>query len=263
MKKQMSIGLRSVYYILAVVASGLLMVLSLGLGVAASPKLTDFSNLNVICFTCPSGTPALVVDQNSPNGSTSVAEFRYGGVPVASIGANGVDSLGSRAVYMRLQDVKDDTGGNVYNAGVVSATTTITTGITSPDYPRNLQLSYQTTTTATAGSLTVFGVDARGNSTSEVLAITAISGTQTITGSTPFATISKFTLPIRTHAVTFTVSVGAGMGIGQAPIVTGTVFLVTVNNAVTTSYTVNITKGLVTLSNGLSANDDFTIGYRQ
>lgn len=173
----------------------------------------------------------------------------------------------TRALAIRLQDVANDASNNVLAAtGVVSTTTSVTTSITNPDYPRNVVVSYQTTTTATATSLTIAGVDARGTSTSEALAVAAISGTQTLTGSVPWASITSFTWPTtRTEAVTLTVGLGEKFGLPLLPAASGDVFFVTLNNTYqnAVSYTVNITYGTVLPIADVAANDDFSIWVKQ
>lgn len=174
-------------------------------------------------------------------------------------------NITNRALAIRYQDVANDDADNVYSAAaVISTTTVVSTSITNPDYPRNVVLSYQTTTTATALSLTVAGVNARGSSTSEVIAVGAVSGTQTLTGNMPWASITSFTWSVtRTEAVTFSVGLGEKLGLPVIPVAAGDVFFVTENNAYITAYTVNTTYGTVLPTADIVANDDFTIWVRQ
>lgn len=174
-------------------------------------------------------------------------------------------NFSARSLMLRLQDVADDASNNVRAAaGVISTTSSITTSITNPDYPRNVKVTYQTVTTATAGSFTVTGVDARGEATTDVLAVGAISGTQTLTGLVPWASVTSFTMPgSRTEAVTLTVGLGEKFGLPLLPVVAGDVFMVTVGNVFTTAYTVNTTYGTVLPTADVAANDDFTIWVKQ
>ncbi len=209
-------------------------------------------------------------DRNTPVArlySDGGMDFWISGTPIASIGSGGVDTYGHEAIWARYQDVADDAAGNVLTETLaVSATTSITTNITSPDYPRNLRITYQTTTTSTAGTLTVTGTDARGNvrtTNGEGFTIAAISGTQTFTGSIPWAVVSGFTLPTRTEAVSITVGLGEKFGIGKIPASSAEVFYLSIGNVYTSAYTVDTTWGTVLPTADIAANDDLTIGYQK
>lgn len=172
----------------------------------------------------------------------------------------------NRALAIRYQDVLNDDTDNVYSAAAVAgATTVVSTSITGPDYPRNIVLTYQTATTATALSVTVAGVDARGGSTSEAIAVAAAgAGTQTLTGNVPWASITSFTWSVtRSESVTFSVGLGEKLGLPLVPVAAGDVFFVAENNAAITAYTVNTTYGTVLPTADIVANDDFTIWVKQ
>jgi hypothetical protein len=174
--------------------------------------------------------------------------------------------IAGRAAMLRIQDaaVADAYTNIMAETGVESATTSITSSsLTQPDYPRNVVISYTTETTATTGTLAVAGIDARGASTSEDLTVLEISGTQTITGSVPWADITSFTLPSKTEAVTFSVGTGNALGLPIIPAASSDVFMVTVNNVFTTAYTVDTTYGTVAPTVAVAANDDFSIWFKQ
>ena len=174
-----------------------------------------------------------------------------------------------RPIALRLQDVKDDTGGNVLaETSVSTGTTTITSSITNPDFPRNLQITLAQdtniwTAVRTAGNVLITGVDARGNAKVEVLAMTAISSTEALTGSVPFATITNFQIPAQSFQISMTVSLGKKFGLPKSRLVaTSDVYFFTVNNTYSSNVTVDRTNATVAPSS-VSANDDLTIWFKQ
>lgn len=172
------------------------------------------------------------------------------------------DYLPGRSVMLRYQDVKDDTGGNVLTATSVATTTTvITTGLTSPDYPRNIVITLDSDAQRAAGDIVVSGVDARGEYTAEILRADAITDTQTLTGVVPWATLDMLDLPTQTGAITVTVSLGKKFGLGKLPDASADVFAFTKNHTHITG-TVNTTYGTVEPAS-VSANDDLTIWYKE
>lgn len=174
-----------------------------------------------------------------------------------------------RPMVLRLQDVKDDAGGNVVDTEVTTGSTTITTSITNPDYPRNVAVVLTQSTTystevRTAGNVLVTGVDARGNPRVEVLAMTALSTTETLTGSVPWATISQFEIPAQTFPITVTVSLGKKFGLPKSKLVaTNDVYFFTINNAYTSAVTIDATNATFAPDVGVTANDDFTVWMKQ
>lgn len=173
-----------------------------------------------------------------------------------------------RPVTLRLQDVKDDAGGNVVDTEVTTGSTTITTSITNPDYPRNVAVVLTQSTTystevRTAGNVVISGVDARGNPRVEVLAMTAVSTAETLTGSVPWATISQFEIPVQTFPITVTVSLGKKFGLPKSKLVaTSDVYFFTINNAYTSTVTVD-TANATFAPGSVTANDDFTVWLKQ
>lgn len=173
-------------------------------------------------------------------------------------------NIASRALVLRLQDVADDTATNVLAATAVATTTSsITTNITNPDYPRNVVVTLSSTAQRTAGNITLTGVDARGTATTELLAMTAITVSQTLTGNVPWASITSVAIPTQTRAFTISVGLGEKFGLPLLPVASGDVFKVTKTNVHTTAYTVNTTYGTVGMTADVSANDDFGIWVKQ
>jgi len=173
-------------------------------------------------------------------------------------------NIGTRALVLRLQDVADDTATNVLAATAVATTTSsITTNITNPDYPRNVVVTLSSTAQRAAGNITITGVDARGTATTELLAMTAITATQILTGNVPWAGITSVAIPTQTGAFTISVGLGEKFGLPLLPVASGDVFKVTKTNVATTAYTVNTTYGTVDMTADVSANDDFGIWVKQ
>jgi len=110
------------------------------------------------------------------------------------------------------------------------------------------------------------GVDAKGNSTSEVFDQT---GGLSQTGSVAFATISSVTVDSITGAGAgdvLDVGIGSKLGLSNVIYETGDVYKVKKNNAHYSSanYTVNTTYDTVDVSTGgaIAGGEDFTIFYK-
>jgi len=166
-----------------------------------------------------------------------------------------------RALQVRFQDAAAASTTNVISTSFVAGETGITSGLTQLDYPRNLVFAVTATTTPTAGTITIVGTGANGETTSEGLTFGAISGTQTITGSMPWANVSSIAVPVQT--ITLTVKAGGGIkfGLPFKPRA-GAVYKVTINNTDITTYTLDTSYGTL-LPGALSANDDLTVWVKQ
>ena len=167
-----------------------------------------------------------------------------------------------RAMQVRIQDAAAASTTNVISTSFVAGETSITSSsLTQMDYARNLVLAVTATTTPTAGTITIVGTGANGESTYEGLAFSAISGTQTITGSMPWANVSSIAIPVQ--SITLTVKAGGGLKFGMPfkPRASAA-YKVTLNNTNITTYTLDTTYGTVALS-ALSANDDLTVWLKQ
>jgi hypothetical protein len=171
-------------------------------------------------------------------------------------------NVANRSLFLRYQDVA--AAPSIYaEAAVVSATTTITTSILGIETPRNAIVTWQTVTTATAGNITVTGVDARGNSTTELVAVGAVSGTQTLTGVAPWASITSLALPTRTEAVTLTVVGGQLFGLPLIPNAAGDLYHLTVNETPQAAPTVNTTYGTFNPVSTPAADVDYNVWVKQ
>ncbi|GIK42442.1 MAG: hypothetical protein BroJett011_62750 [Chloroflexota bacterium] len=171
-------------------------------------------------------------------------------------------NIANRALYLRYQDVA--AAPSIYaEAEVVSTTTSITTSILGIGTPRNVVLTYVTVTTATAGSVTVTGTDARGNSATELIAVAAVSGTQTLTGVVPWQSITSLAMPTRTEAVTLTIIGGQKFGLPIIPIAAGDVYHLTVNATPQAAPTVNATYGTFDPVSTPAADVDYNVWMKQ
>lgn len=175
-----------------------------------------------------------------------------------------------RATALRLQDVKVRGGGNVRaETAVTTGTTTITSTFTNPDYPRNIEITVAQitgtyTNVRTAGNIYIYGIDARGISHVDTVAMTAISASQTLTGVVPFATLTQVVIPAQSFAISITVSLGKKFGLTKAPLVsTSDVFFFTTNNTQSTSFSVDRVNGTVEPTTAPTANDDYTVWFKQ
>lgn len=210
------------------------------------------------------GVPAFVVDSS---GVSNLFEVRDGATPVFTIQNGGSlvipnGSLANRSLFLRYQDVAAAPTIRT-GAGVVSTTTSITTSILGIDTPRNVVISWQTVTTATTGTITVSGVDARGSSTTDLISVGAVSGTQTLVGVVPWVSITSFALPVRTEAVTLTVTGGQRFGLPIIPAAAGNLYHLTVNATPQTAPTVNATVGTFDPVSTPAANVDYNVWIKQ
>ena len=89
------------------------------------------------------------------------------------------------------------------------ATTTVTTGITNPDYPRSLSI---VANAAQTGNVVITGTNRAGKVITETL---VANGTTAVNGTKAFATVTQVVLPARAD-VGRTISVGAGNKLGLA-----------------------------------------------
>lgn len=100
--------------------------------------------------------------------------------------------------------------------GSASVVTTVTTGITNPDVPRNLSVTPAgTTADVAAGDVTITGTNVEGKVISEAFTFLANASTATV-GVKAFKTVTSIAIPIQDGAAaTFSVDTGAKLGIGM------------------------------------------------
>lgn len=217
-------------------------------------------------------TPVLQIDSRGVP-----LELRVDSTPVLQIDGGGATLTGDldltgdttftgnltgRSLYLRYQDVAAAPSIRAA-AGVVSTTTSITTSILGIETPRNVVLTWQTITTATAGNVTVAGVDARGASATELIAVGAVSGTQTLTGVVPWQSVTSLALPTRTEAVTLTVAGGQKLGLPLVPQAAGDLYHLTVNETPQAAPTVNTTYGTFDPVSTPAADVDYNVWIKQ
>lgn len=111
-----------------------------------------------------------------------------------------------------------------------SGTTVVTTGITNPDFPRNITVVGNQATCA--GNLVVAGTNIREEAITETL---AINGTTPVVGNKAFKTVTSITIPTR-GAAGDQVSCGIGVKIGLDRMMAGNeVILATVDGVFETT----------------------------
>ncbi|NVM21302.1 MAG: right-handed parallel beta-helix repeat-containing protein [Desulfobacterales bacterium] len=139
----------------------------------------------------------------------------------------------------------------------------ITTAITNSDVPRNISIT-TTNVSTPSGDVTITGIDAKGNSTTENITIVAGGNAY---GNKAFSTVSKITIPAGvTSDDTIAVGMSDKLGLSNVIYATGDVYKVKKNNAdyPAASYMVNATYDTVDVSTGgaITGGDDFTVYYR-
>ena len=249
----------------------------MGNTISANDNNTDHA-YDEICLASESGTPSVYntiignivssyaltkkarynINESDANCDLNVIEGNMG--IIATTGAVRTQGGGSKS-YDRHQDMFMDCQVTDVD-GVHTAIQDLSgthTDVTSPDVPRCLTVTQAGTGTPKSGNVVVTGVDARGISRTETIAMTA--NNTTIAGIIPFATV--------TNVVGFaantdeTLSVGWNDVVGLSNRITATtdVYKVKKANANLTIPTVSATNGTVDLST-ISDGDDFTIFYK-
>lgn len=95
-----------------------------------------------------------------------------------------------------------------------AAVQTITTGITNPDYPRNVTIKGNAV--GNAGNVVITGTNYKGETITDTI---ALNGATEVAGVKAFRTVTSIQLPVETHAGTDTVSIGVGVKFGLPHIV--------------------------------------------
>ncbi len=103
---------------------------------------------------------------------------------------------------------------------LTSSLQAITTGIVQPDVPRNVTATVLPSIAGDAGSVTVTGTDAMGNTISEAL---ALNGLATAAGAQTFATITEIDLPANSNGYSVEVGIGSTLGLSYR---TGVVYYI-------------------------------------
>ena len=116
------------------------------------------------------------------------------------------------------------------------------------------------------GTVTVTGVDAKGNSTTDTLLITRANAGGTVALDVAFATVTKYNIPAGVSAAN-TVACGIGIKLGLSNIIyaTGDVYKIKKNNADATVAVAQVDTDYDTYDMsviGLGGGDDFTIWFK-
>lgn len=92
---------------------------------------------------------------------------------------------------------------------LTDASQNIVTGITNPTVPKNIVIAGNAA--GIVGNVIIEGKNYSGKVITETI---ALNGTTPVVGNKAFASVTKITLPVQTHAGTDTVSVGFGVKLG-------------------------------------------------
>ena len=156
--------------------------------------------------------------------------MQYDGVPVVSVGTVSAMKVISYSITPALAST---TGVHAAITLPTSGTTVVTTGITNPDFPR--QITITGNAAGITGTVSLVGTDINDAALSEDL--TAVDNT-TVTSTKAFKTITSITVPTRTTAGD-TISVGTGAKVGLPVAVPQTTLVLIKNfNGATDSGTV-------------------------
>ena len=138
---------------------------------------------------------------------------------------------------------------------------------TQPDVPRTITFHFDSHAQIMAYTITITGVDGRGNAVSEVF--TQATGFADWETANAYAKITSIIMSVRTGtgaADTMDVGIGSKLGLSNKISATSQVYKVTKNKAdwPAASYTVDGTYSLVDVMTGgaIVADDNFTIAYK-
>jgi hypothetical protein len=102
----------------------------------------------------------------------------------------------------------------IHAAVATAAASTVTTGITNPDAPRNLTATPGgTTANVLAVSVVVNGTDITGKAISETLPAFSAGASTAVTGVKAFKTVTSIVFPIVGAATTVSIGTGAKLGL--------------------------------------------------
>jgi len=133
---------------------------------------------------------------------------------------------------------------------LTSGTQTITSGITNPDFPRNVSITGGAA--LMAGNVVITGTNIRGATITETI---ALSGTSTVVGNKAFATVTSIQLPALTNDTNDTVSVGIGVKLGLERMLAADLVLATSVNGTYEATRPTIAKSTSAIeSNTISTN---------
>ena len=137
---------------------------------------------------------------------TRVDALEFGGVVTPSAGTL---TSGSVVKYSCAPVVGDNIRTLAATLLVQTVTKTVTTGITNPDFPRNLVVKGNDANVT--GNVVINGTDVLGAALTETI---ALSGSSAVVGTKAFKTVTSIVLPPYAVAGTETVSVGVGVKLG-------------------------------------------------
>ncbi|SPF51130.1 conserved hypothetical protein [Candidatus Desulfosporosinus infrequens] len=167
---------------------------------------------------------------------------------------------GTNCLWLQKVDyqISPIAASNVYvlaNTALTAAIQTITTGITSPDVPRNHVVKGAISTST--GNVVITGTDIGGN---VITSTVALNGTTVVVGTKAFVTITQIVLPVSSGAGDG-VSVGIGSVLGLPYTFAKNMVSKAYNNNVletttptTTFDSVNLCNNTVTLASALAGN---------
>lgn len=139
-----------------------------------------------------------------------------------------------------------------------ASATTVTTGITNPDFPRALLVKGNAS--GIAGNVTIYGKDVNGYNIREVI---ALNGSSVVNGRVPFASVSKIVLPAKTNASGDNVSIGTTAKLGLIhPITASTdIKLLKVAGTAESAAAVDATNGTITTTTALDGTKLVEVVY--
>jgi hypothetical protein len=171
---------------------------------------------------------------------TRIDALEFGSVVAPSAGT--MTAL-SQMKYTTTPVVGDNVRTLAATLLVQTVTKTVTTGITNPDYPRNLTIKGNDGNVT--GNVVINGTDILNAVISETI---ALNGASAVAGTKAFKTVTSIVLPPYAVAGTETVSVGVGVKIGFP------VRLYNINQKLFTNFDSAIDAGTVTVGTDVSTS---------
>ena len=171
---------------------------------------------------------------------TRLDEIQFGALVAPSAGS--VTPLAA-VKYVTTPVVGDNVRTLAATLLVQTVTKTVTTGITNPDYPRNLVIKGNDANVT--GNVVINGTDILGAALTETI---AASGASAVIGTKAFKTVTSIVLPPYAVAGTETISVGVGVKIGFPAL------LANINQKLYTNFDGAIDAGTVTVGTGVATS---------
>lgn len=218
--------------------------------IISSEEPTNRMSIGIRTLTIPDTAP--------PTGRIERNNLKHSGAVNAIVNHWSDTLIMSEAMSKSFMDVLAASTTHVVTA-TQSLVTVPAANITSPDVPHNISVTQAGTGTPVAGNATVTGIDDRGRTISEIIAMPATN--TTVFGSKAFATVTEIVGFDAGAGQTLSVGISNKIGLSVDGSNFDGVFRVARNGVVEPVGAVDLINGMVDLGT-ITTGDDFLIHYR-